>query len=355
MSLFGGILKVDSTKPLNLINDADLTSAMNAVLEKYQQARDEAQNLFVVEQTTKPSERVVLAGYDEGQTLGPDGRPIETHTAGDFTVAYPIIRLGWALGWNEETYARKTVADLDREVAAKTAGNAKRHAREILKAIGNNANYTYKDVDYGDLTIRRLANSDGTLYPAAVNSDTEAEDNHYLVSGYAAGSISPTNNPFVTLAAEVREHVDLAAPVVAFINSAQRIQVLTGITNFVDTPVTGISPAYGEQVASELAGVNVPGTFLGVDPNSGAYVYIWDRVPDGYIVAGVVGADAPVKRRIPEYASLAGFRLVDEQKNWPFWKQTWVERFGYGVANRLGFAVMQLTTNGSYTTPAAWS
>jgi len=352
MALFAGLLRTSEATPLTSISEDDATSVINAVLATYQAERNAAQGLFVAEQTTNHTERVQLGGFDEGQEIGPDGRPRETYTSGYVDAAYPLKRIGWALGWNLETFARFTVADLDRQVAAKTAGNAKRHMREIFRAFFDNVNGTFIDEDYGSLTIRRLANTDGSLFPATTGTDAEAQDNHYLVSGYLTGAMSATNNPLVTLAAEVREHFDATSTVVAFINSAQRANIVTLLPSFVDAPTEGIVAAPADAQALDID-VTVPGEFIGTDGDSGVRVYVYNRVPATYIVGGVVGAPAPLKRRIPAIASLQGFAMVDEERHFPFYKRTWIERFGYGTANRLSFAVMQLKASGTYDVPAS--
>lgn len=349
-SAFAGLLRTSEATPLTSIPQTDATSAINAVLAAYLQERNDAQGLFVDSETTNYTERIALGGYDEGQEIGPDGRPRETYVSGNVDVAFPIKRIGWALGYNIETFARLTVADLDRQVAAKTAGNAKRHMREIFKPILDNTNALFVDEDYGTLTIRRLANGDGTMFPPVSGADAEAEDNHYLVSNYLSSAMSATNNPFVTLAAEVREHFDATSTVVAFINSADRANVITKIPNFVDTPAQGITAAPADAQAFD-AGVVVPGEFIGTDGDSGVRVHVYNRVPATYLMAGVVGAPAPLKRRVPAIQSLRGFALIGEEDHLPFHKRTWIERFGYGVANRLSFAVMQLKASGTYDVP----
>ncbi|HVL24875.1 MAG TPA: hypothetical protein VM450_12375 [Thermomicrobiales bacterium] len=352
MSIFAGILRVEDTNTaLTAIDPQAISEGIGLVLARFQTERNTLQGLFVDSETDQYSERVRGGGFDEGQEIGPDGRPLETYVGGMYDVAFPLKRIGWALGWNDETFARMTVADLDREVASKTGGNAKRHMREIFRALMLKDNFTFVDELRGSLTIRRLANSDGTLYPPLTSATDEAQDNHYLVSGYAAGSMSATNNPFVTLANEVREHFGTTTRVVAFINTAQRTQVLTLLPNFTDVRVEGVTPAFGESEAIN-PGLAVPGDFLGVDDDSGVYVYVYDRVPADYIVGGAIDQARPLRRRVPAEASLRGFTVRAEETHFPFYKRTWIERFGYGVANRVSWAAMQLTTNGTYTDPA---
>lgn len=337
MALLAGILRTeDLNAALTTFDPEVVEDAIGQLLATYQAERNEAQALFVQGETTAASQRLREAGIDEGQEIGPDGRPLETHLGGYYDVGFPLKRIGWAVGWNDETAAHMTLGDLEREVNAKIAGNARRHSREIMRAlIGDNANYTYTDQFAGAVTVRRLANTDGTLYGEAA-----AEDNHYLSSGYANTAISATNNPFATLATEIREHFDTTSRIVAFVNTAQVAEIQADLTTFVDTGVEGITPANSTAVANEPGALNVPGDFLGIDSASGTYVYSWARIPASYVYAQAIDEPAPLLRRVPGPVSLQGFNTVAEERHFPFYKRTWRELFGYAVANRLVGAAM---------------
>lgn len=347
MALFAGILRTEDTTRLTELDPVQISDAIDQVLARYQSERNAAQALLVSDTVTRPSELVQLGGVDEGQEIGPDGRPLETHIGGSYTAGYPMKRIGWALGYNDETAANLTVADLDRQTTAKIAGNALRHRREIMRALVGNANYTFTDQieNSGTVTVVRLANTDGTDYDGA-----GTDDNHYLASGYVAGDISAVNNPLATLKTEIAEHQDSSVRVVAFVNSANRGDLIDGLAaSFVEAGVEGVTAAAADAQANAV-GANVPGTFVGIDGASGVWVYEWNLVPSGYIYAQTVDGPGPLVRRIPSIASLQGFSVRAEEEHFPFFKRTWIERFGYGVRNRLNGAVMQLTT-GSYTVP----
>lgn len=357
MSLLAGILRKEDETPLITIPVRELSDAVNALNEKYVNERNTWDNFLVEQETIEHKVNHLLGGTDEGQEIGEDGRPLETRVAGKIDVGFPWRRYGWAVGWNYETFARMTLANLERNLADKQGGNAKRHIREQFKALFNNVNDTsYVDEDWGATTIRRLANTDGTTYPTPYNSDTAGDDNHYLTSGYAANALSATNNPFATLKADIIEHFGSATRVVAIINTAQRAEVMTDMPNFIDAVVSGVTPGADTAIANDL-GVSIPGTFLGVEADSGVWVYVNDegRVPANYIVAGAVGAPAPLWRRVPRTPVLQGFKLEAEEETYPMFKRTYVDRFGYGVANRLSAAVMFLDAGSTYVIPTQYT
>lgn len=346
MSLFAGVLRTeDLSVALSTFQPEVIEEQMGILLAQYQQERAEAQSLLVGSTITRAQARVEQGAIDEGQEIGPDGRPLETYHSGYYEVGYPLKRVAWALGWNRETFARMTVADLDKQFNAKVAGNARRHSREILKALLFKANYDYTDELEGTVTVTRLANTDGTIY-----LPDNAEENHYLTSGYAANALSATNNPFVTIANEIREHYTTSTRVVVFINSAQVAEIQADLPSFVDGPVAGIAPSTLTATALD-PGVNVPGDFLGTDSASGAYVYVWNRIPANYMYGQAVDETPPLVQRIPAEAMLQGFTSLDEEAHLPFYKRSWIEIFGYSVAQRLVGVAMELTADATYDNP----
>lgn len=356
MGLLAGILRIEDTTLLSTLTVPEVNEAVNALLARYEAERNAWQNFLVEDETTDWKTLYNIGGVDEGQEIGPDGRPLETRPTGQIETAYPIRRFGWAVGWNYETFAHMTVADLERVTASRQGGNAKRHLREQFRAIFNNANYTYTDPVHGALTIRRLANADGALYPPTFASDTEADDNHYVASGYANTAISATNNPFATLKAEIVEHFSEATGVVAIINSAQQAEIQADLPSFVDAPVDGVTQGNDTAVATAADGINVPGTFIGTDAASGVRVYVSDsgRVPASYIYAQAVGVPRPLRRRVHVPETLRGFKLEADEQHYPLFKRTYIDRFGYAVANRLSAAIMFVDA-GAWANPAAYA
>lgn len=348
MGQLAGILRREDATLLTEIVETDTTSAVNEMLAAYQKSRNEAFALLVAEQTTARQERVKTAGIIRGQRLNRDGRPLEERAGAQYEVAYEWHRFGQALGWDREAYAYMTVADLERNVIGITAGNLEDHKVEAFRAILVRENHQYADEE-GTITIRKLANNDGTLY--ALPTGATAQADHYIVAGFIASAISATNNPFALLRAKLRIFSQTAR-VVALVNELQLPDIQNGLTAFTDVPVAGLSTGLGQQVATPFGDAAVPGTFAGVDGATGVHVYTTNHVPDDYMIGQVIGAPAPLKRRVPKPVSLQGFSLEAEETHDPFYKRHYRDRFGYATANRLGMAVLQLKASGSYDTPA---
>lgn len=355
MGQLAGILGAADNTILATIGPTVVSDAVNDLLARYQIEQQNAFSFWVEEQTTDWKTVYTLVSGDEMQELGQHDQPIEKRVTGSWETAYPIKRYGDALGWDYETFQYMTVADMERQTASKTIANAKTHRRQIMRALFGNVNYIYTNPQdgHGALTIRRLANGDGTTYPPLLTGTTEADEDHYLISGYAAASISDANNPLATMVADLKHHWDGPYLPVAHINSAQRNQI-AGLSLFVDAVTPGVRPASTDATVDGQF-PDAPGEFIGIDPVSGVYVYVWDQVPANYITMRDYNKPAPLKKRVHAVPSLVGFRLEAEAEHHPLYRRTWMDRFGYAAGNRLNGTIMFLDAGSVYVVPATYA
>jgi hypothetical protein len=358
MGLLAGILRTEDGTLARTIPLADILSGIEEIFTAYEEQLTRATSLFVAETTTKAEERVVLNGIDEGQAVDRYGRALETRTEGGYDVAYPWIRQGWAHGWDHEAFQYLTVGDIQRVLDAQVNGNRKWHLRSIFGAMYNNANWTHQDNETGtNRNIKALANQDGTLYPASAileMAESQAEANHYVVSNYLSSAISSTNNPLATIRAKLRMQYP-SGRIVAFINSAQLIDVRDKLPNFIDAPASiDASISQTASVAQEPGGLMVPGDYIGVDGDTNVHVFTYDSTtPSGYITGQVIGRP-PLKKRIPTAPSLQGFLLEAEEEFYPLHRREFRDRSGYGVFDRLSVAIVQLKGSGAYDVPLVY-
>ncbi len=354
MGVLAGLLGItDLDTRLVSLETRTVTDAVNEVLARYTEVRNEAFAFFVESETTDAKWTYTLPGGAEMELVDEYGTPVEERPVGKWEVAFPLRKAVKGWGYDRDTFAYLTVADLERINASMQIANAKTHKKQMMKALFGNANYTFTDRRHGALTIRRLANGDGSTYPPVMGSDTEADDTHYLETGYT--SITDTNNPLKLIKDELKEHWPGPYKVVALINSAQRAAI-TSLSAFVDARQAGIDPGDDQAVASEVGG-RVPGEFLGIVPANGVWVYEWDEgIPANYLFGRDLGRPAPLIRRVHGPEQLRGFKIEGEDESWPLFKRSWVDRdLGYGVGNRLNGAVVELGTGGSYTVPAIYA
>jgi hypothetical protein len=354
MATIYGILGIeDRDATVDSVGQRTIYEATEALLNRHNEDVAAATSAFVQETTTDYQENYWLPGGGMMQRSTRLTRPGAVKPIDSYTVAYDLADFRDQLAWDDISMAYMTLAKYNMAVQNIAIRHANTVRFEILRHLLNPTNATFVDEIRGSLTIRRLANSDGTLYPPVLGSDTNADDTHYLESGYTAANISDTNNPFTTMRAELDEHWGMGE-VVAWINNAQRAKV-EALTNFIPTSDSFIRE--GTSTPTVVGGgPSVPGNIIGrIDE---VWVSEWRWMPANYILAVDIMQPAPLKRRIDEPTNIRGrgrLELVAEQEEFPLTESFWRFREGYGVANRLNGVVMELGTGGTYTVPTDYA
>jgi hypothetical protein len=319
--------------------------AVQAELARHNAELQSAMGLFVEQVTTDIKRRYELPGggfLEPMSTQG--GAPGAMKAYGKWDVAFPLQEWGAALNANRVARAYMTVAQLNKHLDTIMIADLNTVRRQIMKALFNNTQWTFKDEIYGDLLVEPLANGDSVLYPPVLGSDSEATDNHYIETNYAASGISDTNDPTKTVRDELEEH--FGAPTIC--------DYLEALADFDPVNERYVIPgANTDQVTGLPAGM--PGRIRGV-ANS-VWIVEWRSMPTNYAIA--IHADAPkplFMREDPADTGLAGgLQLVAEDEKYPFNASYYTHRFGFGAANRLNGVVLEFGTGGSYSIPTGFS
>lgn len=358
MSGIYGALGVNDTDRvfINTLGQRVVYDAISQLVARYNADVAAQMRVFVEGAPTENfKERYKLPGGGRLQRLGTQSQPGAIKATGQWDVAYPLESFSGAIAAGRIDYAYMTVADLDRHIQTVTIQDTNTRRYEVLKALLNNTARTFSDPYNGSLSVQPLANGDSVLYPPALGTESEATEDHYLVSGYAAASISDNNNPLKTIRDELEEH--FGAPtggsnLAVLISSAQtsKISDLTEFNRVTDRMI--IPGANADQVTGMP---QLPGRILG-RTDSGVTVSEWRWLPDGYMIGIVLDAPPPLKMRVdPASTNLPrGLTLVVEDEEHPFKTSFWENRFGFGVGNRLNGVVMQLKNSGSYDIPSGY-
>lgn len=325
---------------------------------RYRQQQQAAQAIFVEGVTENYKERYKLPGGGYLQRRGTSAPFGAIKAYGSWDVAYPLEDLGAALSADDVTMAYMTAAELQQHINAIMQSDANTRRREILSALTLSTARTFVDPLWGSLTVQPLANGDSATYPPVLGSMTAATENHYLESGYAASSISDSNDPFVTIAGELEEH--FGAPtggsnIAVFINNAQTAKTLA-LTDFVPMTAMGIQPGTSTATVNAVpAQLTAGGSWriLGRHEGAGVWVVEWRWIPANYMIGVDLDAPKPLMERAdPADTGLGrGLQLVARDMEFPFETSFWRDRFGYGVGNRLNGVVLELGMGGSYTDP----
>ncbi len=183
-----------------------ILDAIRDYLERINSDTMLALSIFVEEETENQIERYKLPGSGRLRRRAPDGRYGMSKLNDGWDTAFPLEDLGTELGGSDVEMAYMTALDLERHLSGVNTQNINTIRFEVLRALFNNVNATFVDPLHGSLTIRRLANTDGSLFPPILGSEADADDEHYLESNYAATAITDTNNPYRTIRDELEEH-----------------------------------------------------------------------------------------------------------------------------------------------------
>jgi len=311
--------------------------------------------IFIEKTTSDYKERYKLPGGGYLQRRNSDGRFGAVKAYGKWDVAYPLEDFGAQVAWNDVDMAYMTVKELDNHISTVTIQDINTRRYELLCALLDNGQGTFVDPIHGSLSIEPLANGDTVVYPPVIGSETEATEDHYLESGYAASAISDVNNPFPTIVNELEHHFGTpqgGSNNIVFINNAQTALV-QALTNFYEADQADI--AYGvatDRVTGLPAGM--PGRVIGkVD---GAWVAEWRNFPSGYMFGVNMDAPKPIIKRVdPADTGLAeGLLLVATDEEFPFAGSFFRHRFGLGVGNRLNGVAFELGVGGTYSIPSGF-
>lgn len=357
-----GLNTTDSQRVyVQTIGQRAIYDAVREVIAQWNRDMEAAMAVFVEESTDGFAERYLLPGGGRMQRRGGQAQSGAVKATGSWDVAYPLEEFGDQVAADRVAWGYMTMADLDRHLRSVQARYANTVRFEILKAILNNTNATFVDPLRGNLTIRRLANTDGTTYPPVLGSESEADDEHYLESNYAATAISDTNDPYTTIVNELEEHFGTptgGSNIVVFINQAE-VPETRDLTDFVPVTDVGIVPGDDTATIAGLPAELAAGSWriIGRLDGAGCWVAEWRWMPANYMVGIHLDAARPLKRRVdPADTGLeAGLTLVSESDVYPFSASHYSARFGFGCGNRLNGVVMELGTGGTYTIPTGYS
>ena len=359
MSGIFGILGFNDTDRVfvSTVGQRVVYDAITQLLSEYNRDLNAALSLFVSSTTEDFKFRYKLPGGGYLQRRGGQAPSAAVKRTGSWDVALPLEDFGAAMGGDRVSLAYMSMQELNAHLDTIMIQNTNTVRMEVLKALFDNVAYTFADPLQGNLSVVPLANGDSVVYPPVVGSDTEATDDHYLESGYAAASISDTNNPLKTIRAELIQHFGGPQtgnePVIAFVNSAQRDQI-SGLTDFVDVSDRWVKP--GDDTAT-LFGLppNVPGRVIG--RSNGVWVAEWDWIPANYIYGQHLEAPAPLAQRVdPANTGLPrGLALVSQSDPYPLQDSQYANRFGLAVVNRLNGVCFELGTGGTYSIPSGYS
>ena len=361
MSGIYGALNMSDTERayVNQLGQQLVFEMVNQLLAEYNAEVSRQIACFVAETTETFQERYLLAGGGKLQQLGTMAPAAAVKRYGYFDVAYPLRGWGAQLAGARVPMAYMTIKELDAHLDTIMIQDLNTIRHRILVALLEDTNLEWTDPIHGALTIRRLANTDGTLFPPLPGTESEADDQHYweTVTSYAVSDCSDTQNPAVDLRDEIVEHFGGRGSnernFVVFHNEdmTPEFEALTGYD-----PVPDQFIRVGADTDIPVGWPIIPGRIHG--RLKGCWLSEWAWVPATYALGLLLEVPPPLIMRVdPADTGLTpGLQLVATNAQYPMTGAHYEHRFGFGVGNRLSAAVMEISGgNGSYAPPAAYA
>lgn len=359
MDIYGALGIADTDYAfVNTIGQSIVYDATLQVLGDHNADLEASARVFVEKTTWDHTIKYKLPSEGYLQRKGAIARAAMTKPNGGWNVSFTLEEFGAEVGWDRVTLAYATMGQYNLTLEGVKRKDRNTFRQEMLRALFNNANRTFYDENFPNLTITPLANGDSTTYPPVIGSTAESTANNYLVSGYAYTAISDVNDPVPTMINALEQYLGTptgGSKIAIFINN-EETPFIKALSNF--DPVPNRFVEYGANVSlvpEDKYPQGLPGRILG--ETDSALIIEWRWIPAGYMLGIHLEAPAPLMRRIdpPEVGLGDGLQIVAEDMDAPIKTSSWSHRFGFGCANRLNGVVMQLTTNGSYTPPALYN
>lgn len=285
--------------------------------------------------------------------------PASVYVSGSWDVAFPLRRYSHGLTLTRTAMGYISLYEMKNQVEGIILSNLRARRERILTAIFEDTNLAgYDDFINPVQTIRRLANTDGALYPPIQGANVEAQDQHYREAAYTPATISAVNNPVITLRNEILEHfggqMELGTDILYLCNIDQEAPLMA-VAGFVAVEDMGIN--WGDATSLAKYKTGLPGRLFG--RGWGCLLSVYDWIPATYAIA-VKLSHPPLLKRVDTVESGlgTGLNLVSTEKDFPLTASYYEERMGYAVADRLSAAVIEISNEQgaeAYAPPAAYA
>lgn len=283
-----------------------------------------------------------------GQMIKVDemGRAPTQKPAFGSTVAFPLDKYQFNLGWTRDWFKNHTPADMALLVLDAQKAHLLKIRTAIAQAIFGSANFTFLDYlkDNISLTARRFLNADGTAIPDGPTGTVFTPSTHTHYSAIA----SLTNAAMLALANNVLEH-GFSGKIKIAINAADEITVraLTSFSAYLD-------PRFQLGTASvpvdRLDITRMDNRAIGILGPAEIWVKPW--IPATYAFAYAEDAVMkPLVLRVPEGENGPGLSIASTMDEYPWYAQFMESYFGVAAWTRTGGAALYFGVSGTWADP----
>ena len=301
----------------------------------------------LVQRTTDFKARFKLSGKGTLQPLTELGKPRIVREEGQYDVAYPIQSAGTGWGTTRVSRAKMTLEEANRLTVESLRRDGDWMKRHMLSGVYDNTNWTFVDEEKGSLTIKPLANNDGTLYPVVGGGTEDSQHFKFQAGAIADGAAT---NPYPVIFAQLRKHLsNVGLPVIVMIptNVRAETEALTDFTPVVDPDITPGSAT--ETISGNIASKRHFGDEV-IGKANGCWIVEWSELDDDHLLAFSEGASQVLAMREHPETALQGLFTEFNNVDGNLQEADFIRMAGFGVRNRVGALMMQVE-NGSYVIP----
>lgn len=362
MSAIFGVLGVEDTEAdyLDSFGSELIFDAINEVLGYHNADLAAATKVFVAGETEKFQMRWLSPGSGLMTPVGQD-----PHAPGPSVGRYGEWNVGFPLTGYEESFsasrialAHMTLQELDANIDTILERNIRQHRVRILTALFEDTARVFADIVHGNITLPRLANTDGSLFPCVPGAVAEADDDHFRESTYTVANITVLVNPLLDLRPEILEHFGgrmATGTDILYLHGIDQTAPIEAIASF--TPIGDTRVNWGEDTDLSQFISGIPGMLYG--RCEGCWVSQWDWIPATFGLAVHLQYPPLLKRVHPKATGLPrGLSLVARDRDHPLESAFYADYFGYAVCNRLSAACIEVSGDApaeAYAPPAAYA
>jgi hypothetical protein len=326
-----------------------VTDAIDQSIAEHNKMTDDMISLFV-HKTTDFKVRYKSPAAAKLQPLDEHGRARKIKAAGYYDIGLPLRDAGTALGDTRIALVKKTVKEVNDDIALILQADQRWLRDQILSALYYNVNYTFSDAEHGDLLVKALANQDGTLYLVKAGAEAGTESQNYR--GITA--LDDANNPFATIHRDLTSRPENfgGGRVITFLPTNLEDEAMN-LTDFIEETDPDI--ALGDNV-SRLTGsldASVPGEVIGKSGRN--WLVRWDALPDNYMISLITSGARPLAMREHPEAELQGFNRVAERNDDPYYESQYTRHAGFGGWNRVAAIITKVGAASYTSTPTDFS
>jgi hypothetical protein len=265
-----------------------------------------------------------------------------------YTQAYPMQYGAHAWGTNWIAMAKMTVEEANDKTNEALRADADWLIRHILGCLFFNAVWTFRDEQYGDLTVYPLALGEANVKYV---TRTGALVNTAMYSAQANPIGAGADNPFPTVVRQLRLFPVNQGPIVTYIHNDQRASV-EALAGFVPVGDGDIELGSGSDRLTNGGPTGHLGDEL-IGKVNGSWVAEWERMPSGYTLSHCLGTK-PIVRRQQKEASLQGFIAKPVIQDGNVSSFEFYRHAGFAPRNRVGVHIRRIG-NATYAPPADYA